>query len=855
MNILLDERSLDWALVHLTRFGDNDFFPGAFEFKVFADNWSAVKPQLLAIDLSSHMARPPLVRFAAKPGGSLRLLHRLDPVDSIIYTALVYEIHEALNRKKESGSAMTAQVFGVEPAASGSFFSAARHAWPRYVERISRMAQEHQGPGSQGGWVLMTDIQDFFGRIRPQRLVQTLGESGVVPAERLQAFGRFLSALCTGGARGMPPGPGASTVLSEWVLDEIDRKVMSDTGDFARWGDDYRIFFRTKDSAEKALKDLSAYLQTEHEMMLEHSKTRIVPVEEFLARHFRRMPKESGEAGAAEARLNEFVGESAHPISYAWMTSAMPGSPAPDAYARMRDLPEFAQVESTYLAHFDRAVNATPPDLIAARRILRKAAAYRIPSLLPVVLAQSDKLAPVIREMATYLYAVLDEDSTHAYTREIRNAWEGRIHASAYINEWWSHLFTKACFNKIDVPAHYGEVADLRHKALIAMRRMDIAWIRNHAANLDSFDTWDRRGVLYACSLLSGEERAVIAGAARRGIAERCVAKAIAPGKEKLPDNYPSYGNKPKAPDNYPSYGDKAKGPDNYPSYGDKAKLPYNYPSYGDKAKGPDNYPSYGDKAKGPDNYPSYGDKAKGPDNYPSYGDKAPDNYPAYGTKALSPTPRWLMESTPELDELLDRHGSEIMVSIHDSVDSGNCIAGSLDFYRDLLVRLGLPPDTATLPAKALLADRDDPLTRRAARVAAFRYGNLMAPSETRVLGGKVPAQANGGSFVVSGPDNYPSYGTKAVLPTPQWLLERIPELDRLIAEHGGEIMVGIQESVDAGNCSAGSEAYWRDLMERRGLPRDTSRISASLLLSDRDDPLTRRATRAAAVRWKKYFR
>jgi hypothetical protein len=644
MQTVLDERSLDWAIIHLTRFCDNDFFPAAFEFQVFADNWQELRNHVLAIDLDSYVPRPPLVRLAPKATGSYRILHRLDPIDSLIYTALVHEFHEALQKVGGAESEGLIRSLRVELSADGQFFSTGRNAWQQYTERVETLATGYQVCGSQnaGGYVVVTDIHDFYGHIQPRRLVQMLIDSKAIRPDRAQALGRFLPPLCTGTGRGVPAGPGATAVLAEMVLADIDLKIASFTRDFARWGDDLCMFFRTRVEAEKALSDLSTYLHSVHEMTLVPQKTGIVPADQFLAGYRNRLPKETIDAGAAELKLNGFVGQHSHPIQYGWMTSPLPQAQPMSVHARLRDLPDYYAVGTAYHDHFDRAAGGNPPDLIAAKRIMRKAAVYRLDTILPSVLGYFDKLTPIIRETAIYLKAVLDEEHVLKYAREIRNVWENRLHSSTYINEWMCHVLTNPGFNRIDLPRNYSEMVDIRSKALIALRKKDADWVRRHAAHLDSFDLWDRRAVLFACSVLSSEERASVSGVRRRGITERSVARHIDPA---------------------------------------------------------------GTGSSG-----GYGEKIAGP-----------DNYPAYGTKAVEPSPRWLTERIPELDTLLRERGAEIMVSIQDSVDSGNCMDGTEAFVRELLVRLGLPAGSTAVSASALLSERDDPLTRRAARAAALR--------------------------------------------------------------------------------------------------------------------------------------
>lgn len=96
MKTKLNEQSLDWALTHICRYCDSDHFPRAFEFTAIRQNWKEVKDHILAINLETYTPKPPLIRFAPKLGGTHRVVHRLDPIDSLIYTAMAHEIQQSM---------------------------------------------------------------------------------------------------------------------------------------------------------------------------------------------------------------------------------------------------------------------------------------------------------------------------------------------------------------------------------------------------------------------------------------------------------------------------------------------------------------------------------------------------------------------------------------------------------------------------------------------------------------------------------------------------------------------------------------------------------------------------------------
>ena len=82
----LQPASIEWALKHLQRFYASDFFPKSFEFAAIADSWSDVKKHVRDLDLHTYVPQTPIRALALKPNGTFRVVHELDPIDSIIYT-------------------------------------------------------------------------------------------------------------------------------------------------------------------------------------------------------------------------------------------------------------------------------------------------------------------------------------------------------------------------------------------------------------------------------------------------------------------------------------------------------------------------------------------------------------------------------------------------------------------------------------------------------------------------------------------------------------------------------------------------------------------------------------------------
>jgi hypothetical protein len=78
----------------------------------------------------------------------------------------------------------------------------------------------------------------------------------------------------------------------------------------------------------------------------------------------------------------------------------------------------------------------------------------------------------------------------------------------------------------------------------------------------------------------------------------------------------------------------------------------------------------------------------------------------------------------------------------------------------------------------------------------------------------------------------------------------RAAELDQVILSQGDTLFVGLADSLAAGNCSPGTEAFIVEFSKRQGAVGPIGAATAKAILSCRDDLYTRRACQVAAMRY-----
>lgn len=253
-------------------------------------NYANLRDQLL-----SGQYRPQGVKGVEipKPNGGKRLLGIPTVIDRFIQQAL----HQVMNRQYEP--TFSAHSYGFRPN--------------RNCHQALRAATEIMNKGKE--YVIDLDLEKFFDEVNHDRLMSRLskrvGDSRVLKLIRLY----LQSGLMTGGTtcqriKGTPQGSPLSPLLSNIVLDELDKELEQRGILFVRYADDVKIFAGSQKAAERINISITGYIEGTLRLKVNKEKSRICKGYElnFLG-HCLLSNNKLGLSTASENRLKERVRE------------------------------------------------------------------------------------------------------------------------------------------------------------------------------------------------------------------------------------------------------------------------------------------------------------------------------------------------------------------------------------------------------------------------------------------------------------------------------------------------------------------------------------------------------------------
>ncbi len=120
----LRKASLEWALAHVQAYGDTDVLPVPFEFAAIAHDWDSVRNFLQEHDPLAWIVRPSRSLLAPKMKYAFRSVTQLDPLDFLIFAALVREIADDIEAQRVRADKKVVFSYRVAVGAGGQLFDA-----------------------------------------------------------------------------------------------------------------------------------------------------------------------------------------------------------------------------------------------------------------------------------------------------------------------------------------------------------------------------------------------------------------------------------------------------------------------------------------------------------------------------------------------------------------------------------------------------------------------------------------------------------------------------------------------------------------------------------------------------------
>lgn len=244
-----------------TRVMRNKGAPGVDDMPVTAlkgylqEEWPRIREELLA-----GRYRPQPVRKVEipKPGGGTRMLGIPTVLDRLIQQA----VHQVLSPLFDPGFSESS--YGFRPG--------------RSAHQAVKAAQRHVEDGLR--WVVDIDLEKFFDRVHHDTLM-SLVKRKVADREVLSLIDRYLKAgILEGGlasprVEGTPQGGPLSPLLSNILLDELDKELERRGHRFCRYADDCNIYVATRRSGERVMASISQYLSERLRLTVNPSKSAV----------------------------------------------------------------------------------------------------------------------------------------------------------------------------------------------------------------------------------------------------------------------------------------------------------------------------------------------------------------------------------------------------------------------------------------------------------------------------------------------------------------------------------------------------------------------------------------------------
>jgi group II intron reverse transcriptase/maturase len=219
------------------------------------ENWRSIKEAILK---GTYEPMPVRRVEIPKPDGGIRLLGIPTVTDRLIQQA----ISQVLSMVYES--MFSEHSYGFRPN--------------RSAHDSVRKAKEYIKEGNR--WVVDMDLEKFFDKVNHDRLMSTLAKR-IHDKTLLKLIRKYLQAgVMINGVvsitdEGTPQGGPLSPLLSNIVLDELDKELEARRHKFVRYADDCNIYVKSKRAGERTMASIQRFVEGKLRLKVNEEKSAV----------------------------------------------------------------------------------------------------------------------------------------------------------------------------------------------------------------------------------------------------------------------------------------------------------------------------------------------------------------------------------------------------------------------------------------------------------------------------------------------------------------------------------------------------------------------------------------------------
>jgi RNA-directed DNA polymerase len=222
--------------------------------------WPAIRERLLS---GTYKPQPVKRVEIAKPDGGMRKLGIPTVLDRFIQQAVMQVLQNRWDRTFSDHS------HGFRPQ--------------RSAHQAVAKAQQYIAAGQR--WVVDLDLEEFFDRVNHDRLMAAIARR-VSDKRMLKLIRAFLESgvmengLVSPVEEGTPQGGPLSPLLSNLVLDELDRELERRQHRFVRYADDCNIYVTSERAGKRVMQSVTGFIQRRLKLKVNEAKSAVARPQE-----------------------------------------------------------------------------------------------------------------------------------------------------------------------------------------------------------------------------------------------------------------------------------------------------------------------------------------------------------------------------------------------------------------------------------------------------------------------------------------------------------------------------------------------------------------------------------------------